>query len=81
MDSHTSPAHDSSDEREQMLEGATIEALDALAAAPADARALGSAVLLSGTPKPPRAIPGNPPRSGQKNRDQARSGPERTEKR
>ena len=80
MDSTTSQHHDSSDEREQ-LEGATIEALDALAAAPADARALGSAVLLSGTPRPPRAIPGNPPRSAQKNRDRARSDPERTEKR
>ena len=80
MGSTTSQPHDSSDEREQ-LEGATIEALDALAAAPADARALGSAVLLSGTPRPPRAIPGNPPRSAQKNRDQARSDPERTEKR
>lgn len=80
MDSTTSHHHDSSDEHEQ-LEPATIEALDALAAAPADARALGSAVLLSGTPRPPRAIPGNPPRSAQKNRDQARSDPERTEKR
>lgn len=80
MDSTTSHRHDSSDEHEQ-VEAATIEALDALAAAPADARALGSAVLLSGTPRPPRAIPGNPPRSAQKNRDQARSDPERTEKR
>ena len=78
MDSTTSHRHDSSDEHEQ-LEPAAL--LDALAAAPADARALGSAVLLSGTPRPPRAIPGNPPRSAQKNRDQARSDPERTEKR
>ena len=51
MDSTTSHRHDSSDEHEQ-VEAATIEALDALAAAPADARALGSAVLLSGTPRP-----------------------------
>ena len=51
MESTTSKPQDSSDEREQ-LEGATIEALDALAAAPADARALGSAVLLSGAPRP-----------------------------
>lgn len=78
MDSTTSNHHDSSDEHEQ-LELAAL--LDALAAAPADARALGSAVLLSGTPKPPRAIPGNPPRSARKKRDKARSGPERTEKR
>ena len=80
MDSTTSHHHDSSDEHEQ-IEAATLEALDALAAAPADARALGSAVLLTATPRPPRAIPGNPPRSAQKNRDQARSDPERTEKR
>ena len=82
MVSTTSQHHDSSDD--QLLAALAVEpdeVLAALAGALADDRVRGTALLLSGTPRPPRAIPGNPPRSAQKNRDQARSDPERTEKR
>ena len=51
MDSTTSHPHDESDEHEN-VEAATAEALAALAAAPPSERALGSALLLSGAPRP-----------------------------
>ena len=80
MDSTTSRALDASDDLEDDAV-TTAEHLAALAAAPPSDRALGSAVLLSEGPLPTRANLGNPPRSAQKKRDQARSDPERTEKR
>lgn len=79
MDSTTSHPHDESDEHEN-VEAATIAALDALAGSIGDERARGSALFLTATPRPPRAFLGNPPRSAQKKRDQARSDPERGEK-
>ena len=82
MDSTTSHHHDESDdERDELDRINARELLDHLAAAPADDRVRGTALLLTGTARPPRAFLGNPPRSAQKKLDQARSGPERAEKR
>lgn len=82
MDSTTSQHHDSSsdhdDERGDLF--GLAEAVGVLAGSIGDERALGSALFLSRPRYPARAFLGNPPRSAQKKRDQARSGPERGEK-
>lgn len=81
MDSTTSHHHDESDDEQTELDRLNaLDVLDDLAGAIGDERAAGS-VLLTATPRPPRAFLGNPPRSSRKKRDQARSDPERDENR
>ncbi|MGP5362144.1 hypothetical protein ACTXLB_02420 [Brachybacterium tyrofermentans] len=58
-----------------------LEQLDDLAGAIGDERAVGSALFLTGNPRPSRAFLGNPPRSAQKKGETGRSDPDKDETR
>lgn len=85
MDSTTSHHHESSDESCEHRAGergeCVLEQLDDLAGAIGDERAVGSALFLTGTPRPSRAFLGNPPRSAQKKGETGRSDPDKDENR